>query len=346
MPPPSVPEKDTVSIHFVRSALMKLRAGARQRVLSAAGINRDWLVSDSARVPATAFAALWLAVNRELDDEFFGLDRRRMKVGSFALISHGVLHSRDLLHALRRMLLAFATVLDDVQAELAVEGDEAVIRIHNRIRGQAAQRFAEETFLVMVHGLLCWLGGRRIALTRADFGFARPAHAAEHAVMFTHALGYGAPQTVIRLDATVLQGRVVQSEATLKQFLRDAPQSVFLKYKNGDSWTARLRRRLRQADGGDWPTLDAVAAEFHIAPSTLARRLEAEGASFQFVKDDVRRDLAIHQLYETPLSVGEIAASLGFEDASAFRRAFKKWTNARPTSYRRNPASDGHPTPL
>ena len=335
MPPLQKPEKDTVAIHFVRAALMRLDAAARQRVLAVAHINKEWLVSDSTRVPASAFAALWLAVNHERDDEFFGLDTRRMKVGSFALISQGVLHSEDLQQALRRLLRAFATVLDDLQAELVQEGDAAVIRLHNRIAGAEARRFAEETFLVMVHGLLCWLGGRRIALERVEFGFARPAHAAEHAVMFTHALHYGAAQTRVFLDPAVLKARVVQDDASLRQFLREAPQSVFLRYKNLDSWTARLRCRLRQADGARWPTLDEVAAEFHIAPSTLARRLQAEGSGFQPVKDEVRRDLAIHHLYETPLSVGQIAAALGFEDASAFRRAFKKWTHARPAAYRR-----------
>lgn len=337
MPPPQKPEKDTVSIHFVRSALINLGAAARGRVLAIAQINKEWLASDSARVPASAFAALWLAVNHELGDEFFGLDRRNMKVGSFALITHATLGSRNLGAALRRMLLAFATVLDDIHGEVSVEGDEAILTIHNRIKGTDARRYAEETFLIMVHGLLCWLGGRRIALTRADFAFPKPAHAAEHGVMFTLALGYDAPRTTIRFAAPVLKARVVQHGDATRAFLREAPQSVFLKYKNADSWSARLRRRLRQADGARWPVLEEVAAEFLVAPSTLARRLEAEGTSYQEVKDEVRRDLAIHHLYETSLTVGDIATALGFEDASAFRRAFKKWTKARPASYRRTP---------
>lgn len=330
-----IPEKDTVSIHFVRAALRSLPVAARGRVLAAAGIPGEWLTSDVARVPAAAFAALWLAVNRELGDEFFGLDRRGMKLGSFALITHGVLHSRDLHAALKRILLAFNAMLDQVKAEVTVESTLATVRIDTRIRPLEARRFAEETYLVMLHGLLCWLAGRPVPLQRIEFGFAKPAHAAEHALMFTHNLAYDAAQTRVVLDARQLKARVVQGPDSVKAFLAAAPQSVLLKTKNMDSWTARLRRSLRQRKGR-WPTLEQVAGEFGLAPSTLRRRLEAEGAGFQGVKDDLRRDLAIHQLYETDQTVTQIAASLGFDDASVFRRAFKKWTGARPGTYRQS----------
>ena len=80
----------TVSIAFVRSAVQWLDGTQRQAVLRRAAISPELLAADAARVPATAFAALWLAVGEALDDEFFGLDSRRMKVGSFALLCHAL----------------------------------------------------------------------------------------------------------------------------------------------------------------------------------------------------------------------------------------------------------------
>lgn len=327
-------ERDTVSIHFVRAALAGVDAGAQARLLEAASIPKNLLASASSRVTANAFATLWLASNRERDDEFFGLDSHRMKVGSFALITYAVLHSRDLGQALRRTLRAFAAILSDIRGELVVEDGEAIVRLQTKIRGVNQRRFAEETFLVMVHGLVCWLAGRRLPVLRAEFAFPRPPHASEHAIMFAHDRRYDAPRTELRFDAAVLASKIVQSDATVKPFLRNAPQSVFLKYKNVDGWSARVRRRLRQSDGARWPAFEEIAAEFNVAPSTLGRRLEAEGTTFQLIKDEVRRDLAIHHLHETTRTVGEIARDLGYEDVSAFRRAFKKWTKSRPASYR------------
>jgi AraC-like DNA-binding protein len=342
--------KDTVAIHFAVAAVARLDAAQRRRVLQAAGIAPELLAQPKARLPAPAFAALWLAVAREIDDEFFGLDRRRMKVGSYALLSRALLGAGTLRRALPQMLRGLALFLDDIHGELAVQGadgGEARIGINNRIADSADRRFADETLLVMVHGLACWLVGRRIPLRAAEFGFARPAHAAEYTLMFSEHLRFGCECSALRFDARLLDLPLVQTPATLKPFLRDAPQSVFLKYKNPASWTARLRRRLRGCVGHDaWPTLEALAAEWQVAPTTLRRRLEAEGGSHQRVKDQLRLDLAIDLLSRTDTPAADIATQLGFADASAFHRAFKRWSGVQPGEYRaRRVASPSVNTP-
>lgn len=328
--------KDTVSSHFAAAAVDRLTAAQRQRVLRVAGIVPELLAQPKARVPAPAFSALWLAVARELDDEFFGLDRRRMKVGSYALLCRTVLAGGTLERALKQVLRGMALFLDEVRGELVVESaDQASIRVHDRIADPAARRFADETFLVMVYGLACWLVGRRIPLRAAEFGFARPAHAAEYTLMFSEHLRFGADATTLRFDARLLAAPLVQNAATLKRFLREAPQSVFLKYKNPDSWTARLRRRLRGCVGPDpWPTLEQLALELHLAPTTLRRRLEGEGTSYQRIKDQLRLDLAIDRLSRTGRPAADIGLELGFADASAFYRAFKRWSGVQPGEYR------------
>lgn len=329
------PEKDTVSIYYVRAALTHLTAAARARCLAVAGIPDELLEADAARVPAPAFSALWLAVAHELDDEFFGLDRRAMKVGSFALLCQAVLGCATLDRALRRMLRGFTLFLDEVHGELLLEDGVAVIRVVNRIASPADRCFADETFLVLVHGLMCWLVGRRIVLRQVDFAYPRPPHAREYTRMYSEHLKFDAPYTALHVDATVLAAPVVQHMATLRDFLRTAPQSVFLKYKNEDSWTARLRRRLREALPGEpWPVFETVAAEFSSTPTTLRRRLEAEGSSYQDIKDQLRSDLAIDLLCHSALSIDEIGARLGFQDASAFHRAFKRWNGLQPGQYR------------
>ena len=340
-------EKDTVSMYFVNAAVAQLPGPAKARALQAAGIQAELLSLAAARVSAESFSSLWLAVARELDDEFFGLDSRRMKVGSFALLCQAVLGSENLGHAIRRCLRGFALFLDDVTAELVVEGGTAVIRLHNTITTPARRLFADETFLVMLHGLMCWLTGKRIALDQVAFAHARPLHAGEYAVMYSQHLQFDVACTAIRFDARLLEAVVVQNAATVKPFLRNAPQSVFLKYKNEDSWTARLRRRLRSAGGADWPLLDDMARAFHVAPTTLRRRLESEGTSYQGIKDQLRRDAAIHHLCHSTLGVAEISGLLGFQEPSAFHRAFKKWTGAQPGEYRsRQAGAAAAPAPV
>jgi AraC-like DNA-binding protein len=333
MPPP----QHTVSIAFVRGAVQRLGAPLRQAVLQRAGIAPELLAADAARVPAAAFASLWLAVGEALDDEFFGLDSRRMKVGSFALLCRALMGQGTVERALRQALRGFALFLDDIGATLSADGGEAVLAIDNRITGADARRFADETLLVMLHGLLCWLAGRRVPLARLEWGHPRPPHADEYRRMFSPRVTFDHAATVARFDARVLAAAAAVTPATLQAFLRQAPQSVFLKQVHQGGWAERVRRQLRRElvqPAAEPLTLDGLARQFALSPATLRRRLDDEGAGWQALKDEVRRDLAIHRLADPRLSIEDIAAQMGFNDASSFHRAFRRWTGAAPGAYR------------
>jgi AraC-like DNA-binding protein len=66
------------------------------------------------------------------------------------------------------------------------------------------------------------------------------------------------------------------------------------------------------------------------------RRLDANGTSFQAIKDGLRRDIAIRDLQGGQKSTEEISQDVGFSTAANFHRAFKRWTGATPSSYRRS----------
>ena len=68
--------------------------------------------------------------------------------------------------------------------------------------------------------------------------------------------------------------------------------------------------------------------------SALQRHLAVEGKSFQVLKDELRRDMAIVRLTSTDAALSAIAAELGFADGTAFQRAFKSWTGSTPGVYR------------
>ena len=70
----------------------------------------------------------------------------------------------------------------------------------------------------------------------------------------------------------------------------------------------------------------------------MRRRLREEGHSYQSLKDELRRDMAITRLQDSRRRIEDIAADLGFAEPAAFYRAFKKWTGAKPSDYRIDPA--------
>jgi AraC-like DNA-binding protein len=351
MPAATAPDQRSVSIAFVCSAVQALDTDQRQAALAQAGIAPEALLQPAARVPAAAFARLWMAVAELLDDEFFGLDARRMKVGSFAMLCHALVSHATVGAALRQAVRGFGLFFDDIAVGLRVSGGTAQLAITHHIphhiahrigrqqpaaAGPDTRRFAEETLLVMLLGLLCWLVGRRVPLARLEWAQPQPAHADEYRRMFSPLQRFDAPVTAAFFDARVLDGVVSVTPASLKAFLRDAPQSVFLKQVVATGLSDRVRRQCREALDRDdpAPTLLMLARASGLSTATLRRRLEAEGAAWGQLKDEVRRDLALQLLSEGRLSVGDVAARLGFNDASTFYRAFRKWTGSAPGAWR------------
>jgi AraC-like DNA-binding protein len=332
-----IAEKGTISIHFVRSVADAVRARGLddQELLREAGISPELLGVARSRVSAHDYAALWRLVIRRLDDEFFGQDSRRMKAGSFALMCMSIVHCSNLRAALNRAGRFIGVLLDDLGVELSETGRDARITLRQRPAAGVARVFAHETLLVMIQGLSCWLVGRRVPILRAGFAYPAPAHSAEYQVLFSTSLRFEQPHTFIEFHAGALELPVVQDESSAKDFLRIAPENILLKYKNAQSLAARIRRRLRQQLPYEMVALATVAREFHTAPATLRRRLRAEGQSYQSIKDDLRRDLAITYLSSTRKTVREIAEELGFLDPSAFHRAFRRWAHTSPGAYRR-----------
>lgn len=338
---PEASPKDSVSIWFVRAALLGLRA---RRVdpaplLAAAGIPESLLASDQSRVAAERFGALWLGIAARLDDELFGLDARRMKVGSFAMVSRACARAEDLRGALRLAVQFFNVTMDDARVTLVDEAGEAALEVEELrpgARDTAFGVFAHETLLIMLHGLMCWLVGRRIALEHARFAYPRPAWWTEYRSMYSTHLGFDAPRSRIAFDARALDAQVVLDEPAVREFLREAPHNFIVKYKDRNSWSAHVRRRLRTCPPAEWPDLGRIAEELGVGLSTLHRKLDQEGAIFRDIKDSLRRDLAIDRLTHSETSIAQIACELGFAEPSAFHRAFKQWTGLRPGDYRRS----------
>ncbi|RPE14423.1 AraC family transcriptional regulator [Chitinophaga lutea] len=83
-------------------------------------------------------------------------------------------------------------------------------------------------------------------------------------------------------------------------------------------------------------SLEDIAANFNTSARSLQRRLKDEGVKFQDVADDVRKTLALHYLSSGNYPLKEVSGMLGYNELSAFTRAFKRWTGNTPGHYQQN----------
>lgn len=328
-------EKGSISIYYVLAALEPARARGLdvEALLRQAGIAPALLEAPHGRVGADSFGVLLLGLARLLDDELYGQDARRMKVGSFAMLARMLVDCASLGEALRQMARFFNLLLDDFHCRLDSDVRHARLVVAPA-PGRAPGAFGYEALLAMQYGLACWLGGRRIALLSAEFAYPAPPAGAEYALVYSGNLRFDRAETAISFERSLLELPVLQNRRTLQRFLRQAPGNLLLKYRNSDGLAARIRHGLRAAEPAAWPDFNHFARQLEMTPSTLRRRLDDEGESFQSIKNRLRSELAIALLRHSDKDMLDIALALGFADASAFHRAFKKWSGAGPGAYR------------
>jgi AraC-like DNA-binding protein len=187
---------------------------------------------------------------------------------------------------------------------------------------------------MIVHGVACWLAGRRIPILAIELRCAEPDFTDDYRVMFSENLRFERPRTRMIFSADCLDLPIKRSAEELKRFLAQAPANILVKYRDPDSLASRIKHDLRQVPAEHWPETEALAQQLCMSASTLRRRLAEEGQTYQGLKDSVRKELAITWLAEPSISFVEIAARLGFADASSFYKAFRKWSGSNPGHYR------------
>ncbi|WP_044874378.1 AraC family transcriptional regulator [Pseudomonas sp. LFM046] len=329
-------ERDSVAAYLVQAALYRLKdhPDRVRAMLDEAGIDPGILETPDARLPAPTVNRFWLAMTRELDDEFFGFDSRGMPQGSFALICRGLIQEPTLGKALRQLLNSMGLFLRDIRASLELRSGQAVICLRTSLHEPSIRSSAEEIYLSIVLGVLCWLAGRRIPMDRTAFGYPRPPQGADP-LLWGPLLEFDAPNTEVAFDADYLNLPVVQDLPALKHFLRTSPQWLVVRFRNEESLTANVFRRLKQNRDLTWPTLVELAQEFGMNTTAFRRQLEREGFSYQEIKHEVRRALAFELLRGDQFSISEIAIMTGFQEPSAFHRVFRRWTGESPGQFRK-----------
>lgn len=160
------------------------------------------------------------------------------------------------------------------------------------------------------------------------------------AVRFTHAgkssaayvdvfrvpVVFRAQHDEIELDAAMLELPLATADPITSQVLEE--RIAQLATPPAASFLERVRHAARaRLDASP----DDVARALGISARTLRRHLDQEGETFRGVVDALRRERA-DELLGTGMTIKEVGAALGFSEASAFSRAYKRWTGKAPTS--------------
>jgi AraC-like DNA-binding protein len=270
-----------------------------------------------------------------MQDPAFGLHLAELyRPGVFGVLDY-LAHSSRTLHEALSYLCRYNRLLQDAaETLLTIEGDRVVIW----------QRVVGETWLppeLVEHAManLIVIGrvltGTELIPLEVCFRHPAPAYSAEHDRLFKTKVRFRSDRDAIVLDAAALELPLTHADPHLCSILDRHAHKLLQELPRVAQLSARVRELVAAELKNGSFTAEQIAQQLHVSGRTLHRRLKEENAIYYELVDDVRRGLTERYLNDPDMSLEQIALLVGYSEASAFRRAFRRWHGVSPARYRK-----------
>lgn len=336
---PGSPQPVWEHVRGPASSRLLVRVGVERGVDPALLLAGTGLAADSLTDPMTAVTAgqeLLIAENmrRELGDlTGIGLEvGRRFTLGDLGIWAYALMSSATYGEALRVGLRYCQLTPAFVAPELDDSAADVLVTLHDEHLPVDVRDLFAERDLAATARLLQTLGvGLDGAALETRFTGER-ARALDE--LFT-GIEVRAGRAMHRLRASVeLVARSMPlADPNTREVCERECERLLEARQQRTALSAIVRARLVRTPGS-MPSLDELADELHISPRSLRRHLEAEGASYRALREEVARTLATELLGTVGLTVTQVAARLGYSDASSFAHAYIRWTGTPPSTIR------------
>lgn len=198
----------------------------------------------------------------------------------------------------------------------------------------------EELICWVVNGLMVAMqevldrfAGRPVKEAHFCFAHDTPSYVARYAHYLHSPCTFACESNAVRIPRVLLeQPNPFRDSAVYTLALRQQEQLEAQARLQSESWSARVLRLLQQNPGQLW-TLSQIAEHCHLSTRTLNRHLKTEGTGYQKLLDEELARQARACLESPRHTVESMALTLGYQDVSAFRRAFKRWFGMSPSEY-------------
>jgi AraC-like DNA-binding protein len=326
-----VPRAPTVSA-FTLAPLFRHAATLgieRAQLLTAVGLTA--LERDD-QVRYDTVTALWNHAAQLSGDTAFGVHAAEtLTPGLFDVVEYAALNAATLADALAQ-LCRYQRLVTQV-ARYQLDGGRLRLTYDLGESATAPSRHASEYLLATVVVKARQATGLARPVRAVHFRHAKPARSDEQRRLFDCALVFDQAHDELQLEPAALAAELVRADPALRAVLDRHAQALLAELPDDARATTRVSRWL--ASNLTAASIGGAAAHLGLSERSLQRRLREEDTSFEAVLEAARRHEAQRLLADERLAIAEIAFLLGFSEASAFHRAFKRWTAATPAAFRK-----------
>jgi AraC-like DNA-binding protein len=257
---------------------------------------------------------------------------QRNTLDDLGLVGLLVKYSPDVGSALRSLVRYFHLRVRGAVVTLDLDGDAASLGYEIYQRQSEASDQIIDGALAFEFNILRKLCGPDWQPTEVCFIHREPADTGPFRRLFQCPLSFDAGRNALVFHASWLDRHLPTDDPALRKLLQTRIDA--LEAEQGSDLSAQVRSVLRTALLTRHAGAEQIAALFSMHPRTLARHLEARGTRFQVLVDEVRFEIARQLLAQSRMVVREVAKTLDYADASAFTRAFRRWSGQTPSQWR------------
>ncbi len=283
---------------------------------------------EDARMPVEVLTRFWSSAVAATGDDAIGVRLAALaRIDGFGVLGDAARASGTLGEALLRTARYLKLWNEAVELSLLVEGERA--HVSYRSMSREPRHYCEgDAVMTILFVLSKELAGRDFGPDEARFGHGEPVNRSAYREVFGSAARFDCPAYSMVFPAEILTLPIVPRARS-----PEVPLSPEIAREEG-TFSRRVLDLLAAELRGGNPMIENIAAQLGMHPRTLARRLRDEGTSHSELLDSLRRELAERYVAATDLDMMEVAFLLGFSDASAFNKAFKRWHGAGPFAFR------------
>lgn len=271
-------------------------------------------------------------VSRTNCPHFGHLVGQRTAIRSLGLIGRLMQHSRNIGEALRAFAAHTNAHSRGVVASLDVESDVALFSYTVYESGAESSDQISDAAIACTVNVLRALYGCEWMPSEVLLPRKAPVNLKPYRCHYRAPVRFDQEVAAIVLPRRELDVQIAGADPLLKDVLEEEIESQTL--DTSSELADSIRRVLRTKLTSNHRSANRVANALTINRRTLSRHLRSERTSFRELTNEVRFETARQLLSNTGIPLGQIAAALGYSEASVFTRAFRRWSGQTPTAWR------------
>jgi len=302
-------------------------------VCAAAGIDLELFDDPSNLISFRAASHLFRVCAERTGCQHFGLlVGQKSGLNSLGLLGLLMKYSPDVASALQSVVRYMHLHIRGAVTTLEVSGKTAMLSYEiYQADAEATDQIGDGAVATM-YNIMRELCGPNWNPLEVRLAHRQPDDVAPFRRFFQAPLRFDAAENALVFFADSLRRPLPVADRDLRRLL--ATQIEALEARHGESLPDQVRGMLRIALLTGHAKANQVAALLSVHSRTLSRRLNAFGTSFQELVDETKFEIARQMLRDSAMEVGQIAELLDYAGASAFTRAFRRWSGTTPATWR------------